>query len=128
MQLFEKHMDKYKHSTIGKKQFQYNLGPKKLKHFCEHYGENNNHMINSLSMIGWSDLRGPKETPEEDREATKAPHDEFFHHAYPKYKYVSKLIPLSIFKPTDEVLIKIIRASIGIKKESQFVFNKVNIE
>lgn len=58
----------YKETELGLKQFECELGPKKLASFCAHYGERNTHMINSLAMIGWTDLQGPQEAASEDQE------------------------------------------------------------
>lgn len=97
-------------------------------------------MINSLSAIGWADLQGPKEAPKEappgakpakktdkklaHADALKAASDaEYADHAYPKYKYQTDYIPIGLFKPTDEVLLKIIRAATFITKEEDFIFD-----
>ena len=52
----------------------------------------------------------------------------YSHHAYPPYKYLTDYLPITLFKPTDEVLLKLIRAAVFIKKEEEFVFNGKNIE
>jgi hypothetical protein len=93
-------------------------------------------MINSLSAIGWADLQGPKEAPKEAPSSGKpakktdkklahaaACDAEYADHAYPKYKYQTDYIPICLFKPTDEVLLKIIRAATFITKEEDFIFD-----
>ena len=81
-------------------------------------------------MIGWCNLSSIKELKAEDSDKEKTfsrPDDKYYHHAYPRYKYETSFFPLCLFKPTDEILIKLMRASLYITKESQFVFNSKNI-
>ena len=130
---FATFVEDYKNTELGLQQFEYELPPQKLQQFCKHYGEPNVHMINSLSMIGLADLQGPKEaeglsTTEKEHIPVDAQEIEYLHHAYPSYKYQTGYPPSCMFKPTDEVLLKLLRAATFVKNEEDFVFNKKNIE
>ena len=93
------------------------LNHEKLKTYTTEEGFRPKHMIYDLEHIGWSDL-----TYTIDRNKLNVNKKFERYRAYPDYKYKKNCAPSCIYIPTQEILIKLMRACSFITKVNELVY------